>query len=142
MAVTATPTFVQTPKLGVVQIVNADASNSKTIITAGANGSKVVSVVVASDDTSARILQLSVTRSATVYIIGSYSVPAASGTDGTTAAVDLLKGGPSTLIPGLPVDNSGQRYLFLQSGDTLTVKSTTTVTSGKTIHLTSVYGDF
>lgn len=139
MAVTATPVFVQTPKVGVVQIVNADASNSKTVITAGANGSKAVSVTVVSDDTSARILTLRITRSATNYPICAVSVPASSGTDGTTVAVNLVN---STILPGLPTDNDGQRYLFLQSGDTLTVVSGTTVTAAKTITLTAVYADF
>jgi len=135
----STPVVLQTPKIGVVQIVNADASNQKTVITAGASGSKVTSLIAASDDTSSRVVQISVTRSSTAYVLGSVSIPAASGTDGSTASVNLLG---TTLLPGLPVDNDGQQYIFLQNGDTLTAKALSTVTSGKTIHLTSNYGDF
>lgn len=135
----ASPAFAATPKLGVVKIVNADASAQKDVLAAGSSGTKVVSVTAVSDDTSARVLQLSVLRSAANYILGSVSVPAASGTDGTTAAVDLLA---AALVPDLPVDNDGQRYLFLESGDTLQVKSLTTVTSAKTVTVAAVAAHF
>ena len=138
MAVTATPVFVQTPSVGVLQM--AANTNFQTVVTAGANGSKVVSVMVASSD--ARVLQLAITRSAVNYILGSYSVTANSGIDGTVSAVDLLRGGPSGLIPGLPVDNDGQPYLFLKSGDTLTVKATVAPSGSTTVNVVAVYGDF
>jgi hypothetical protein len=139
MPTSSTPVLVQTPKLGLAQIVNADASNKKTVVTAGANGSKLTALTAASDDTSARVVQVIVTRSATDYVLASVSVPAASGTDGTAAAVNLIN---SAILPGLPVDNDGQRYLFLESGDTLAVKSTTTVTAGKTVSAAANFGNF
>jgi hypothetical protein len=139
MPTSSTPVLVQMPKLGLVQILNADASSKKTVVTAGANGSKLTALTASSDDTSARIIQLIVTRSATDYILASVSVPASSGTDGTAAAVNLLN---PTILPGLSVDNDGQRYLFLESGDTLTVKSTTTVTTAKTVSIAAGFGNF
>jgi hypothetical protein len=134
----ASPVYVGMPKRGLVQILNADASNLKTVVSAGASGSKVCSLSAASDDTSQRLLQVYITRSGTSYLVVETAVPAASGSDGSTPAVNLIN---STILPGLPVDNDGVRYLFLQSGDTLQVKSTTTVTSGKIVHLASDYGD-
>jgi hypothetical protein len=139
MALTYKPPFIQTAKIGVVQTLNADGTNNKTVVTAGSNGTKVVSLTASSTDTSNRIFQVQVSRSGTDYILCTVTVPAASGTDGTTASVDLLN---STILPGLPADNDGQRYLFLQSGDTLTVKCTTTVTSGKIVSFASVEADF
>ncbi len=141
MAVSATPVFPQTPKHGLVQCVNADGTNKKTVITAGSNGSKVLSLLGASDDTSDRTFLVYVTRSGTSYLIGSCLIPDLSGTDGgTDPTVNLLN---STNIPGLPVDNDGQRYLLLQSGDTLDVALTTgAVTAGKTVHFSSNYADF
>jgi hypothetical protein len=139
MPTSSTPVLVQTPKLGLAQIVNADASNKKTVVTAGANGSKLTALTACSDDTSARIVQVIVTRSATDYILASVPVPAGSGTDGSAAAVNLLN---ATILPGLSIDNDGQRYLFLESGDTLAVKATTTVTAAKTVAIAAGFGNF
>lgn len=135
----AIPAFASAPRAGVVQIANADASNLKDVLSAGSAGTKVSALMAASDDTSARVVQISILRSATNYILGSVSVPAASGTDGSTPSVDLLK---SALLPGLPVDNDGQHFILLENGDKLQAKSLTTVTTAKLIHLTSVASDF
>ena len=134
----ATPAFAVTPKAGLAQIANADASNQKDVLTGGASGTKVTALMASSDDTSARVVQLSILRSAVNYVFGSVSVAAASGTDGSTAAVDLLK---SLLLPGLPLDADGKHYLFLESGDKLQVKSLATVTSTKLIHIAAVAAD-
>lgn len=130
----------QAPVITPITIVNADASNKKTACTAGSNGTKVVSLTACSDDTSNRIVQVFLTRSATNYLLGSAVVTTLAGTDGATAVVDLLNN--TTIFPGLPVDNDGQRYLFLKSGDTLTVASTTTVTAAKTVTITCNSADF
>lgn len=140
MAVTNTPVFVQNPKNTQITIVNADASGQKVVCTAGANGSKVIGLTACSDDTSNRILQIVIKRSATSILIGSATVTTLAGTDGGTTPVKNLLN--SVDIPGLPVDNDGQRYIFLESGDTLEVKSTTTVTAAKTISLTCMFGNF
>lgn len=134
----ASPSFAATPKLGLVQIVNADASNQKTILTAGSSGAKIVGVNAVSDDTSARVLTLSVLRSAVSYPISVVSVAAGSGTDGSAPATDLLK---ESLLP-LPVDNDGQRYLLLEAGDVLQVKSGSTVTSAKAVTVAAIAADF
>lgn len=135
----ASPNFAATPKIALAQILNADATAWKDLVTAGASGSKVAAVLAASDDTSARVVQLSVLRSSVNYILGSVNVPIASGTDGAAAGVNLLN---LTAMPGLPIDADGQPYLLLQNGDKIQVKSLTTVTSTKIIHLSAVVGDF
>ena len=140
MSVTATPVFAQTPKCGMVQVVNADGTNSKIVYTAGANGSKITALLAASNDSSARIFLIRITRSAVNYVLTAVSIPANSGTDGTAPSVDLLS---SSMFTGLPVDNDGQKYLLLESGDTLTVAlSTSAVTSGKTVHFKAIGADF
>jgi hypothetical protein len=57
MAVTSTPVFTQGIKVGCARIIPADLSNLKTILVAGANGTLIDSILVSSDDTSARDLQ-------------------------------------------------------------------------------------
>jgi hypothetical protein len=134
-------TFAKQPRHGLVQIANADASNQKTVITAGASGSKVTALYASSTDTSARVIAVSIVRSATTYILGSPTVALRAGDTADTPAVDLLN---STVFPAglLALDNDGQKYLFLESGDTLVVNSQTTLTSGKIISVHADYGDF
>jgi hypothetical protein len=98
---------------------------------------------VASDDGSAtHVLTLVLTRSAVDYYIGAYTLPVNSGTSGSVANVDMLNGGPSSLIVGLPRDNDGQKYLFLVSGDTLRMTFATALTAGKRIDVNCISADF
>lgn len=139
MAVTATPVFVQTPKITPAKFTNSDSANTKkTVATAGANGSKVVAVNVISSDTSDRTGQLWLTRSATSYLLTSTVVIAGSGNDGLISAMSLMQLG----LIMLPTDNDGQAYLFLESGDTLQVSFTTQVTAAKEIHVVGIFADF
>jgi hypothetical protein len=131
-------TLVKQPRKGLAQILPADTTSQKTVVTAGANGSKVVSLIASSSDTTDRVVQVFLVRSATSYLLCTLTVPL---TAGFAAAVP----GPVNLlgfVPNLPVDNDGQPYLFLESGDTLTVASLTTVTTAKAISVHSDYGDF
>lgn len=146
MAVTANSLVTpQTPKITPQNFVQGtDAAGTyKTIYTAGSNGSKIVGINVTTDDGSAtHVLTLALTRSATDYTIGAYTLPVSAGSDGSTAGVNLLLGGPNTLINALPSDNDGQRYLFLESGDTLRLTFATALTSAKRINVVTIGADF
>lgn len=137
MAFTATPVIVQTPKIGLTQILPADTTAAKTVIVVGANGAKVTGLIATSTDTAARTIQISVVRSAVSYLLGSTTVAIAAGTDGTNLSSNLL-----STIPGLPIDNDGQSYLYLETGDTLTVASTVTVTAAKAVSVLATFGNF
>lgn len=135
----------QTPKITPQNFVQGtdSAGTFKTIYTAGANGSKITAIGVATDDGSAtHVLSLVLTRSATNYVLGAYTLPINSGTDGATPAVNMLTGGPASLIPWLPVDNDGQSYLHLESGDTLRLTFATALTASKRIDVAVVGADF
>jgi hypothetical protein len=133
----ATPAFVATPKITPVSILPADTTTKKTVCTAGASGTKVVALLGTSTDTSNRIVQVWLNRSATNYLLASYTLQLASGSDGSTGTQNLLSN-----IQGLPRDNDGQIYLFLEFGDTLQVSTTTTVTAAKEIDVTCISGNF
>lgn len=135
----ATPIFVATVNDGVAQIANADASNLKTLVTAGASGTKVTGINLSSTDTVSRVIQLWITRSSVNYLIGSVTVVAGAGNDGATASVAVLS---SSLLPNFPLDNDGQPYMLLKSGDVLSISSTTTVTTAKTVNGYAVAADF
>jgi hypothetical protein len=128
---------VQAPKLGLVEIANADASGLKTVVTAGANGSKVVGLMLSSSDTTARDVTWGISRGGTFYPLGTATVAITAGQIAATAGVNAF-----AARPGLPVDNDGQPYVLLQSGDTLDIKALTTVTSAKAISAAAVFGDF
>jgi hypothetical protein len=69
--------------------------------------------------------------------IAAATVAITSGTDGVTAATDLLG---LNAVPNQ--DNDGQKYLYLESGDLLAVSSTTTVTANKMLSVIAHGGDF
>lgn len=134
------PTLVKQPMNGKVQIANADASNQKTVYTAGASGSKVTSLIAASTDTSARDVQVSITNGGTSFLISTVSVPAGAGSASGNPCINMFN--PNS-VPGLPVDSDGNAYIHLMSGDTLTVSSVTTVTATKLITVSApTIGDF
>jgi hypothetical protein len=140
MPVTATPVFVQTPKNYKVQILPADASNLKTIATGGANGTKIVGLMVTSSDTAARDVTWGITTSAVFFPLGTVTIPITSGQVNSAAAVNLMD---LTKTPGLPLDGDGNPFVFLSSAsDTLQIKALTTVTAAKEIDITAIGGDF
>jgi hypothetical protein len=132
------PTFAKQPQAARVQILPADTTTVKTIVTAGANGSKIIGVIVTSTDTSARDLTLSITNS-TTYPLGTKTIAITAGTIAATPAVNLLD---AAVIVGIPKDSDGNPFLFLISGDTLTVNCLTTVTTAKAITIHAIYEDF
>ncbi len=106
------------------------------MLTAGTDGNKVVAINAVDAGADTPTVKLWVTRSAVDYLLVSTVVAVSSGANGTTAAKDLF-----TLLPGLPVDNDGQPYLFLESGDVLKASVAVTLSTGP-VHLTVVSGRF
>lgn len=129
---------VQTPKITPQSWTNSDAANTqKTLATAGASGSKIVAVNATSTDTTVRVFYLELKRASVTYKLGSATIAVTSGTDGVTQATNLL-----SLIPGLPLDNDGQPYIFLESGDVLQGENVTQVTAAKEVDIVTIFGNF
>lgn len=74
-----------------------------------------------------------------VRILTTIPVAITSGTDGSTATTNFLN---PTYWPGLPVDNDGNPFFFLESVDYLAVASASTVTSNKIINVSGVGANF
>lgn len=136
-AVTATPIFVQTVRMPKVQITNANGTTVQTLYACTTNGTKISGIFATSTDTSNRDVQLSVLKSATTYILATVAVPLGSGTVSGTAPVNLL-----AFIPGLPIDNDGNPYLYCETGDTIQAGMVVTLTSAKLMSVVAVAGDF
>jgi hypothetical protein len=152
MAKTTTNPFTQTIRNPAVTLVNADSfiaatggtnpTNVKELLTAGAEGSIVKGLTIASDDTSARSVSVYVSTDAgtTKYLLFTVPVPANSGVNGTVINVDLLN---NAVVQGLPIDQSGRPILPLQAGEEIYVGViTAAVTAGRTLHVTANVEDF
>jgi hypothetical protein len=131
------PTIVKFPRKGLAQILPADTTAQKTIITAGASGNKVVSLIASSNDTAAETVNVSLVRSGVTYVLCSTQIPIGAGVTAGVPAVDLL-----ALAVGLPLDQDAQKYLFMESGDTLVVNSIATITAAKTLSFHADHAEF
>lgn len=92
-----------------------------------------------SDDTAAINCRVGVDIGGTVYQLGTVNIPAASGTNGTTAAVDLIN---MTSMPGLPLDANGKRYLPLAAGNIVKVACLATMTAAKTLTVNAIVEEY
>jgi hypothetical protein len=131
------PSFVGTVRTPCAQIANGDATGFKTLMAAGANGSRVDLLgVTNSDAANPYVLQLAIQKGGTDYVIGEVTVPTGAGTNGTAKAVNLLN---SADLP--QVDNTVQ-VLYLESGATLRARSKTTVSGVNTLNIVGNGGDY
>ena len=138
MAVSHSGTYVQLPKCGLAQILPADTTNRKTLITAGADGNKVTGISAINTDTvNDRLLQFWVSRGGVFFLLNTVNVPLTSGNVATVPPVNIFSN-----WSGLPLDNDGQKYLYLESGDVLSVASTGTVATLKEVDVIAVHGAF
>jgi hypothetical protein len=138
MAVTATPVFAQAPKMGLSAYTTA--SSTVTHVTGGTNGSKILSLTVVSNSTSAHVFSALVSTGGSGVPIGAASITASAGSNGSTPAINMLS---TAFIPGLPIDPNGNTYLFLPSTNhTLTLLASAAINTGKQVSFASVVEDF
>lgn len=134
------PFFFDAPKVSTQTIANADTTTLKTIVTGATNGTKIIALILTSDDSSTRDVQIGITKSGGSFSpIGTMTMAVTAGTIAATAGVNGLD--RDTKIPGLPLDSDGNPFLHLESGDTLQMKALVTVTSAKKIYATAIHGD-
>lgn len=132
MAKSTNLNFTQDIANPIKRLNNANGTTPVTVYTASTNDAVLKSIIVTSTDTSAVNLQVFVDDGTTVGLLGTVRIPAASGTDGATASVDLLN---SSLLPGLPMDMNGRRILPLQAGYILKVAPLVAITATKQVDI-------
>jgi hypothetical protein len=130
MAAGTSPIFIDTVVCTKAAIVPGDTTTKKTLVVAGADGTRVDEVYVTSDDTAAVVLNFYITNGGTDYYIGNETVPIGAGY--TTV---LRKDCMVLLAPVLGA-------LFLVSGDTLKVAANATITAAKTVTVVAQGGDY
>jgi len=115
-------------------------TNGATIVTAGASGGRVYSLLVCTDDTLTVNLFLYILSGATVRPIGMVNIPLSSGnTNAARFPVDLLS---STNLPGLPIDNNGKTYIELGPNDVLKCGALANLTAAKTCYITGMAAQY
>ena len=129
------PIFQAAPKTECITRDNADGTTSTALYTAGTDGGLVDSVSVVSTDTVAVILVLSVDNGTTECQIGEVSIPAGSGSDGSSPAKNLLD------AVALPFLQSGGG-LALGASAVLKVAAKVAVTATKQLDITAYGGDY
>lgn len=129
MAANTNPIHPGVPVNPPVTIANSDSTNKKTVLTAGANGTRLDSLHICSDDTSATTLNFYLTVGGTDYFIGQVSVPAGAGA------------GSTVWQEGLATLNNGSA-IALAAGTILKVSAAVAVTAAKTVTAIAFGGDF
>ena len=142
------PQNIQSPAVTIVNATGFTATNPGTaptntvlFATAGADGSIMKSIVISSDDTSSRVIELwiSTDSGTTKYRLSSVTVPASSGSAGTVN-VDFFAG---TVFVGTCYDETGKPVLPLTANARLYCAVTTAaVTASKTVYITGVQFDY
>jgi len=130
MAANTSPIFELVPTNKGVQFTSADTTSKKTIQTGGTNGTRIDSIPVSTNDTSAVNLAFYIGTGGTDYYIGNVTVAIGSGYT-TVTRVDAM----GTLSPTLG-------YLVLASGDTLKCNCVATMTAVKTTDVVAIGGDY
>jgi hypothetical protein len=105
-------------------------TNGATIYTAGTKGGRVMSLTAVTDDTVTVNVFVYIYRGSTVIPLGLVNVPLSSGnTNAARFNVDFLDG---VNILGLPIDNTGKRYIPLMPNDVLKCGALANLTAAKT----------
>ena len=138
MALTPTPVCVQTPKTTCFSFGSSYVANTVTaFVTAGINGNKIVALTAISQDSgSAHVVKMWQIAGGTNQL-SAFSVPASSGNDGATNNANMFQA-----WNGLPRDNDGQVYFFLEPNQTLAVSMTSTLSVGLSVGLTLIHAQF
>ena len=115
-------------------------TNGATAYTAGSAGGRVMSLTAVTDDTVTVNVFVYIYRGTTVIPIGLVNVPLSSGnTNAARFNVDFLDG---INIVGLPIDNTGKRYIPLMPNDLLKVGALANLTAAKTCWVQASGNDY
>jgi hypothetical protein len=130
MAQNTSPIFELVPTDKGAQFAIGDTTTKKTIQTGGTNGTRIDSIMVSTNDTTAVNLAFYINDGSTDFYIGNVVVAIGSGYT-TVARVDAM----ATLSPRLG-------YLVLPSGYILKANCVATMTTAKVTDVVAMGGDY
>lgn len=132
----------QTPNRGIVQFLQGtdNAGTYKTLYTGGANGSRCYGMLMNNNDTSTtHLVTVQVVNSAVKYGGAALTTTLNAGFANSSTAQPLMS---AAVWPGLPIDQYGNPYIQLVSGDTVQATFATTLTTSTLINLFVTCSDF
>jgi len=135
MATNKDPIFLNTVTGSGLTFLPADASAQKTLITAPADGSALTDISCTSTDTNDVVMVITLNDVSSDFLIGEVNVPAGSGTDGSSPAVNLLS---AAALPFLQADGS----ILIPATWLVKINAKTTITAAKQIDVVGFGGNF
>lgn len=143
-AATTPNSFVapQTPTRGVVQFLQGtdSAGTYKTLYTAGSNGSRCYGMWLTTNDATAHLMTIQIVNGGVKY--GGLSISTGTTTPGFATGVGALNLLAASTWPGLPIDQYGNAYIQMVSGDTIQATFATALTSTDLINIVASCADF
>ncbi len=141
------PVYATVPQNNGGSITNSTGSgvlgtdtNGVAIYTAGANGSRVYGLFLATTDTVADNIFLYIKVGTSIILpIGQINVPAGAGNIANTACVDGIS---SVNCPGLPFDGTGKPYIELAANAVLKISANGAISTGKTLFASTIGSDY
>lgn len=134
----ASPSFIATPRNPAVAFANADGTSFKSLFSAGSSGSRLDTLIGTNTDTTAAyVVQFAIQKSSVDYVIGEVNIPIGSGTNGSAKSVAMLN---ATDIPGLTYTENGSVYL--ETGCVLRARVKTAVAGVFAVQIVGVGGDY
>jgi len=130
MAAGTSPIFEAAVRDLGIQFTSADTTTKKSLGSIGSNGTRIDSIMVSTNDTTAVNLAFYINDGSTDFYIGVVNVPIGSGYT-TVARVEAI----ATLAPILG-------YLVLPTGYTLKAACVATMTAAKTTDVVAMGGDY
>lgn len=117
----------------------ATPTNGVLVFTAGANGSRIISLIASSDNTAAVVVGLWRYDLTNSYLLWAQNVPIAAGGITQVANVDLM----ASPIVGLPLDASDKPIWYLNAGEKLYAGAfTTAVAASKSVVINGICEDY
>lgn len=140
------PVLANVPNSGVAVLsgttigVLGTNNNGTTIYTAGSLGSRVYSLMGYTTDTVTTNIWVYILRGSTVIPVGLVNIPLSAGnTNAARFNTDFLDG---INILGLPLDNTGKRYIPLQGSDILRASTLANLTASRAAWIVAHGADY
>jgi hypothetical protein len=140
------PVLANVPNSGVAQLSGTTIgalganTNGVTVYTSGSLGGRVYSLMGYTNDTVTGNVWVYILRGATIIPVGLVNIPVSAGnTNAARFNTDFLDG---INILGLPLDNTGKRYIPLQGGDVLRCSTLANPTATRSFWITAHGADY
>ena len=132
----------QTPNRGIVQFLQGtDAAGTyKTLYTAGANGSRCYGMWMTSNDPASHLVTVQIVNTAVKY--GGTAVATGTTSPGFASGAPPINLMTPTNWPGLAIDQYGNPFIQVISGDTIQATFATALTASDLVNIVAACSDF